>query len=123
MSILAYVAVASALGAPSHYLLDRLIQSRHEMTFPWGTWIINITGCFALGVLVSLTHNHAVDARLMAAAATGFLGSYTTFSTFTWETMRRVEDGAFFEALLNISVSAALGAAAAAGGLLLGTVW
>lgn len=59
----------------------------------------------------------------MTAAATGFLGSYTTFSTFTWETMRLVEDGAFVEALLNITVSAVLGVAAAAGGLLLGAVW
>ncbi len=123
MIILAYVALGSALGAPARYLLDRLIQSRHEMIFPWGTWTINITGCFALGALVGVAQGHAVDARLMAAAATGFLGSYTTFSTFTWETTRLVEDGAFFEALLNVTGSAALGAAAAAGGLLLGTLW
>ncbi len=123
MSTLAYVALGSALGAPARYLLDRLIQSQHEMVFPWGTWAINISGCFALGVLVSLAQGPAVDARLMAAAATGFLGSYTTFSTFTWETMRLVEDGAFFGALLNITVSAGLGASAAAGGLLLGGAW
>jgi len=123
VSTLAYVALGSAFGAPARYLLDRVIQSRREGVFPWGTWAINITGCFALGLLVSLAHGHTVDARLMAAAATGFLGSYTTFSTFTWETMRLVEDGAFVEALLNITVSAVLGVAAAAGGLLLGAVW
>ncbi len=123
MSTIAYVALGSALGAPARYLLDRLIQSRHERVFPWGTWAINISGCFALGLLVGLAQGHVVDARLMNAAATGFLGSYTTFSTFTWETMRLVEDGAFVEALLNITVSAVLGVAAAAGGLLLGAVW
>jgi len=123
VSTLAYVALGSALGAPARYLLDRIIQSRREGVFPWGTWAINISGCFALGLLVGLAQGHVVDARLMAAAATGFLGSYTTFSTFTWETMRLVEDGAFVEALLNITVSAVLGVAAAAGGLLLGAVW
>ena len=123
MSTLAYVALGSALGAPARYLLDRIIQSRREGVFPWGTWAINISGCFALGLLVGLAQGHVVDARLMAAAATGFLGSYTTFSTFTWETMRLVEGGAFVEALLNITVSAVLGVAAAAGGLLLGAVW
>ena len=123
MSTLAYVALGSALGAPARYLLDRIIQSRREGVFPWGTWAINISGCFALGLLVGLAQGHVVDARLMTAAATGFLGSYTTFSTFTWETMRLVEDGAFVEALLNITVSAVLGVAAAAGGLFLGAVW
>ncbi len=123
MSILAYIALGSALGAPARYLLDRVIQSQHEMVFPWGTWTINITGCFALGILVGVAQGHAVDPRLMAAVATGFLGSYTTFSTFTWETMRLVEDGAFFEGLLNITVSTVLGAGAAGGGLLLGAVW
>ena len=123
MSTLAYVALGSALGAPARYLLDRIIQSRREGVFPWGTWAINISGCFALGLLVGLVQGHVVDARLMTTAATGFLGSYTTFSTFTWETMRLVEDGAFVEALLNITVSAVLGVAAAAGGLLLGAVW
>ncbi len=56
----------------------------------------------------------------LAGATTGFLGSYTTFSTFTWETMRLVEDGALLEAACNVAVSATVGAVAAAVGLLVG---
>ncbi len=120
MTILVLVAIGSALGAPARYLLDRIIASRHERVLPWGTWVINITGCFALGVLTGVSQQYGVDARLVAAADTGFLGSYTTFSTFTWETMRLVEDGAFLAALTNVVVSAAVGVAAAGCGLLVG---
>ncbi|MEJ7742022.1 MAG: fluoride efflux transporter CrcB [Nocardioidaceae bacterium] len=122
MTTLVFIAIGSALGAPARYLLDRLIQSRRELVFPWGTWTINITGCFALGVLTGVADRHVVDAALLAATTTGFLGAYTTFSTFTWETMRLVEERALLEALLNVTVSATLGAAAAATGLLLGAV-
>ncbi len=118
--ILPWVVLGSALGAPARYLLDRFISSRHERVLPWGTWVINITGCFALGVLTGVSQKYGVDARLVAAADTGFLGSYTTFSTFTWETMRLVEDGAFLAAVINVVVSTGVGVAAAAVGLLLG---
>ncbi len=118
--ILPWVVLGSALGAPARYLLDRFISCRHERVLPWGTWVINITGCFALGVLTGVSQQYGVDARLVAAADTGFLASYTTFSTFTWETMRLVEDGAFLAAVINVVVSTGVGVAAAAVGLLLG---
>jgi len=120
VTILVLVAIGSALGAPARYLLDRIIAFRHERVLPWGTWVINITGCFALGVLTGVSQQYGVDARLVAAADTGFLASYTTFSTFTWETMRLVEDGAFLAAVINVVVSTGVGVAAATVGLLLG---
>jgi len=123
VSTLAFVALGSALGAPARYLLDGLIQSAHERVLPWGTWTINITGCFALGLLVGFADQGAVDARLMAAVAIGFLGAYTTFSTFTWETLRLVEDGSLLAAFLNVAVSTVVGLGAAAGGLALGALW
>jgi len=122
VSLIGYVVLGSALGAPARYLLDTLIQSRHERVLPWGTWVINVTGCFALGLLTGIAQDHVMDARVMATVATGFLGSYTTFSTFTWETMRLVEDGVFVAALANIALSVAVGMAAAAAGLLLAAV-
>lgn len=122
MSLIGYVVLGSALGAPARYLLDTLIQSRHERVLPWGTWVINVSGCFALGLLTGIAQDHVTDARVMATVATGFLGSYTTFSTFTWETMRMVEDGVFVAALANIALSVAVGMAAAAAGLLLAAV-
>jgi len=98
-----------------------LIQSQHERVFPWGTWVINITGSFAFGLLTGLGQSHGIDARLLASLGTGFLGSYTTFSTFTWESLRLVEDGSCAASVLNVAGSLAAGACAAAGGLLLGS--
>jgi CrcB protein len=120
MTTLLLVGLGSALGAPTRYLLDQLIQSRHERVFPWGTFTINITGSFLLGLLVALGAQAEIDRGLLLGLGTGFLGAYTTFSTFTWETMRLVEDGAFLVATLNIVGSIGAGAAAAAAGLLLG---
>jgi fluoride exporter len=122
MSTLLWVALGSALGAPTRYLLDQLIQSRHERTFPWGTFTINVSGSFLLGLLVAAAAHHDVEGWLLSAAATGFLGSYTTFSTFTWETMRLVEDGALLVAGANIAASLTTGAAAAALGLAVGSL-
>jgi fluoride exporter len=121
MSTLLWVALGSALGAPTRYVLDQLVQSRHDRVFPWGTFCVNVTGSFALGLLVALASRQGVETWLVAAAGTGFLGSYTTFSTFTWETLRLVEEGAVLAACLNVAVSIGAGAGAAAGGLLLGT--
>lgn len=114
------VVVGSAVGAPVRYLLDQLISARHERLFPWGTFVINVSGSFLLGLLVSAAAHGGVDRWLLAAAGTGFLGSYTTFSTYTWETMRLVEDGAVLVACLNLVGSVAAGVVAAAAGLAVG---
>lgn len=115
-----WVALGSAVGAPTRYLLDQFIQSRHERVFPWGTFTINVTGSFLLGLLVGAGVHHQVEDWLLAAAGIGFLGSYTTFSTFTWESLRLIEDRSLLVAILNLTASLAIGAAFAAGGLWLG---
>jgi fluoride exporter len=122
MSTLLLVALGSALGAAARYLLDGFVQSRHQRLLPWGTFTVNITGSFLLGLLVAVGVRQEIDPRLLTAAGTGFLGSYTTFSTFTWETMRLVEDRAFLAATLNIVASIGVGAAAAAAGLCVGSL-
>ncbi len=122
MTPLLWVALGSGLGAPARYLLDRAVQARHERIFPWGTLVINISGAFALGLLVSLSLHHDVAGWVLPAVGTGFLGGYTTFSTFTWETLRLVEDGAFAGAASNIVASTGVGLAAAGLGLFAGSL-
>jgi fluoride exporter len=117
-----WVALGSALGAPTRYLLDQFIQSRYERVFPWGTFTINVTGSFLLGLLVAAGAHHPIQGWLLAAAGTGFLGSYTTFSTFTWESLRLIEDGSRLVAILNLTASVATGATFAAAGLWLGAL-
>ena len=102
------VAVGAAVGAPLRYLIDRLVQTRHESLFPWGTLTVNVAGSALLGFLVALP----ADPALMAGVGTGFCGALTTYSTFGYETLRLGQDGARRYALANIaaSIGAGLGA-------------
>jgi fluoride exporter len=111
------VALASAIGAPARYLLDRFIARRGRGAFPWGTFAINVSGSFVLGLLVGLGAHHGLSKTTIAVLGTGFCGAYTTFSTFSVETIRLVEDGSVLEATMNATMSIAAGLLAAAAGL------
>jgi CrcB protein len=119
MSALAWVAflVASGIGAPARYLLDGWVQDRTSGAFPWGTFTVNISGCLALGVITGLGIHHGLDATTRTVLGTGGIGAYTTFSTFTFETVRLAEEGALDEAVRNAAASFLVGLAAASGGL------
>ncbi|MFI0481197.1 fluoride efflux transporter CrcB [Actinomadura sp. 9N215] len=103
------IALGAALGAPLRYLTDRAVQARHDSVFPWGTLTVNVAGSFVLGLLVAWPAHDGV----MDVAGTGFCGALSTYSTFGYETVRLVEEGARFYAVLNAvaSVLAGLGAA------------
>jgi fluoride exporter len=109
------IAVGAALGAPLRYLTDRLIQRRHDSVFPWGTLAVNVAGSLLLGVLVGLP----ADETVMALAGTGFCGTLTTYSSFSYETLRLAQDGAWRHAIANVAGSLAAGLGAFAAGLTL----
>jgi CrcB protein len=113
--------VAAGLGATARYLLDGWVQDRTGGAFPWGTFAVNVSGCLLLGVLVGLGLHHDLSGTVRAVAGTGGLGAYTTFSTFTFETVRLVEDGAVDAAVRNAAASLVVGLAAASAGLALTT--
>ena len=111
------VAVAGAAGALARWGLSSAIGQRFP-GFPWGTPIINVSGSFLLGLLfVVLTERTASSPTLRLTLTTGLMGAYTTFSTFSYETVRLVEEGAFLEAALNVVTSLGVGLPAAAAGL------
>lgn len=114
------VMLGAAVGAPSRWLLDQAIQSRHDRVFPLGTLTINVTGSLLLGVLLAAASSGRAGAELIALAGTGFCGGFTTFSTFGYETVRLVEEGSSLEASVNVLVSLALGLAASVAGWYLG---
>ena len=114
------VAAGGLVGAPSRYLLDRAVTSRIESGLPWGTFIINFTGSLLLGFLTGLTLAGRIPISVKDLAGTGFCGAYTTFSTFTFETLRLLEEGRFLEAAGNVLVSVVVGLGAAGAGLALG---
>lgn len=121
MSPLAWVAfvAAGAIGAPVRYLVDGAIGDRTSGAFPWGTFVVNITGSLLLGFLTGLALYHGFPDTPRVVLGTGFCGAYTTFSTHTFETVRLLEDGAHGPALRNALGTLVAGAVAAAAGLAL----
>jgi fluoride exporter len=114
---LALVAFAAALGAAARFVLDQAVSRRLGDAFPWGTFAVNVTGSFSLGVLVGLVALRAVDPAYLVVLGVGFLGAYTTFSTWMVETVRLIEAGSVGRALWNVLGSWAAGTAATVLGL------
>ncbi|MEU6537421.1 fluoride efflux transporter CrcB [Streptomyces sp. NPDC047000] len=107
------VVAGAVIGAPLRYLTDRTVQSRHDSVFPWGTFAVNVTGCLVLGLLTGAVSAGAAGPHLQLFLGTGLCGALTTYSTFSYETLRLTESGAGFYAAANVagSVFAGLGAA------------
>jgi CrcB protein len=106
----AAVVLIGGCGAVARFLLDSAIAGRLGRDFPYGTLVVNLSGAFVLGLLTGLALSH--DAALVAGTAA--VGSYTTFSTWMYETQRLDEERQHRSAALNVVVSIALGVAAAA---------
>ncbi|ELS50731.1 fluoride efflux transporter CrcB [Streptomyces viridochromogenes] len=107
------VIAGAMVGAPLRYLTDRAVQSRHDSVFPWGTFAVNVTGCLVLGLLTGAAAAGAAGSHLQLLLGTGLCGALTTYSTFSYETLRLTETGAGLYAAANIvgGVTAGLGAA------------
>ncbi|MCA1686617.1 MAG: CrcB family protein [Planctomycetia bacterium] len=118
-SILAGLIVAGAVGAPARSLLDGLVQDRNDGVFPWGTFIVNISGSLLLGLIAGVALYHAFPATPAIWLGSGFCGAYATFSTFTSKPLRLLEEGALAGALRHAVASLLTGTAAAAAGLAL----
>ncbi|GGS26821.1 putative fluoride ion transporter CrcB 2 [Streptomyces aureoverticillatus] len=107
------VVVAGAMiGAPLRYLTDRAVQARHDSVFPWGTFLVNVLGCLVLGLVTGAVTAGAASSHTQLFLGTGLCGALTTYSTFSYETLRLTEEGARFYAAANVvaSVAAGLGA-------------
>lgn len=104
------VVAGAMLGAPLRYLVDRAVQARHDSLFPWGTFAVNVLGCIALGGLIGA--GNAVPGTMMALAGTGLCGALTTYSTFSYETVRLLENRAYGLAVANVGTSLVAGMSA-----------
>jgi len=111
--------VAGAVGAPCRYLLDGLIQDHTAGAVPWGTFVINMSGSLLLGLITGAALYHAFPSTPKIILGTGFCGAYTTFSTWSFESVRLLEEGALREALVNAALSLVVGVGAAGLGLAL----
>jgi len=92
MPVALAVGVGGALGALARYGLDLFIERRSDSVFPWSTFVINVSGCLAIGVVVAaLVDRHHVPAWIRVGLVVGVLGGYTTFSTFSQESLDLLE--------------------------------
>nr|WP_272910301.1 CrcB family protein [Streptomyces mexicanus] len=107
------VVAGAMVGAPVRYLTDRAVQKRHDTVFPWGTFTVNVVGCLILSLLSGAVAAGTASSHVPLLLGTGLCGALTTYSTFSYETLRLGEDGARFFAAADVgaSVVAGLGAA------------
>ncbi|KAA0909357.1 fluoride efflux transporter CrcB, partial [Streptomyces apricus] len=95
------VVVGAMIGAPLRHLTDRAVRSRYDSGFPWGTLTVNVTGCLVLGALTGAAAAGAASSHFQLLLGTGLCGALTTYSTFSYETLRLAESGARLQAGLN----------------------
>ncbi|MFD5304942.1 fluoride efflux transporter CrcB [Streptomyces rochei] len=107
------VMAGAMVGAPLRYLTDRAVQARHGTVFPWGTFTVNVVGCLVLGTLAGAATHGAASASVQLLVGTGLCGALTTYSTFSYETLRLAENGARLLAAANVLAGVAAGPGAA----------
>lgn len=118
------VMVGAMVGAPLRHLTDLAIRSRYGPVLPWGTLAVNVTGSLVLGLLTGAASAGAAGSHLQLLLGTGLCGALTTYSTFSYETLRLAESGAGRYAVANVAVSVAAGLGAAFAGVgLAQAVW
>jgi CrcB protein len=118
------VIAGAAIGAPLRYLTDRAVQARHDTVFPWGTFTVNIVGSLILGVVAGAATTTGVPHQVQLLVGTGFCGALTTYSTFSYETLRLIEQDAKFFAAANVTASIIAGLGGAFLGAAIGqAIW
>ena len=114
------VGLAGAIGALTRYTLGRFIAERAGSQFPFGTFLINVTGAFVIGLLFAFAGRKLISPTVQIMLATGFLGGYTTFSTMSWEGVQLARGGSTRLSMLYLAGNVTFGLLAAALGLALG---
>jgi CrcB protein len=118
----AFIALGGALGALARYGLSGWVYGRLGETFPWGTVVVNVVGCLALGGVARWLQVTAVAPEVRPFLTIGLLGAFTTFSTFSYETVALLQDGQWLRAGLYVGGSVGVGLAAMVAGMALVTV-
>jgi CrcB protein len=112
MMLLFWVILGGGIGSGARYLIGVWALQRFGLSFPYGTAIVNLIGCFMLGVVAQLAASLAWTPEARAAVVAGLLGGFTTYSSFNHETLMLIANGAAASALANIAVTLAGGLAA-----------
>lgn len=104
-----YIAAGGAAGAVARYLLSIWVQQRATGLFPWGTLVVNVLGCLLMGLLTKLLFDASIlRPEYRTAILVGVLGAFTTFSTFSYETFKLLENGQYKPAIAYVLLTNAL---------------
>jgi CrcB protein len=117
MKLVLAIGLGSFIGGASRYLLTLFIQNKVLSTFPYGTLAVNIIGCFLIGVIYGLSDRGNINAEWRLFLATGIMGGFTTFSSFSNETVSMVRDAQYWQAFTYVGLSVVVGFAATFGGI------
>lgn len=116
---LLFIGIGSFIGGICRYLFQQLIQNNYPSSVPFGTLIVNITGCFAIGLVYELAaRGNLLSPEMRLFLATGICGGYTTFSSFAYENVSMVLDGEFYYSMLYLVLSVVVGFGAVHAGIL-----
>ena len=119
MKIIALIGIGSFIGGIFRYLLSQSVQSKFLSAYPFGTLTVNIIGCLAIGIVFGLSEKFNFSPEWRLFLATGICGGFTTFSTFSFETMAMLRDGQYLYSFLYIGSSVFFGLIAVYLGILL----
>lgn len=120
-----WIFIGGGLGCVARYWISGWVANRVGEVFPWGTMFVNVSGCFLIGVLATVT---SPDGRFWLGPSArsfmlmGVLGGYTTFSSFSWQTLELMRDNQWFWAVGNVVLSVLLCLAAVAAGYFVGSL-
>ncbi|HEV2222391.1 MAG TPA: fluoride efflux transporter CrcB, partial [Candidatus Acidoferrales bacterium] len=115
------LAVFGVAGTLARYGLEGAVQHRSGSSFPYGTLSVNLVGCFLLGLVGKFALNHvAISPDWRIGLTVGLFGAFTTFSTFSWETVRMLEDGEWVKGSAYVAASVLLGLIVMLAGIRLG---
>ena len=103
------VMIGAAVGGLGRFLLASAIGTRFPQRIWYGTALVNITGCFLIGVVMTILTQRQANPNWRLLLVVGLLGGYTTFSSFTWETYTLVKDGDFAKGFANVAISVVAG--------------
>jgi CrcB protein len=117
MKALWLIGLGGGLGSVLRYLVSRVVQTRMGLVFPYGTLVVNVLGCFVIGIVLGFAARSRVGSEWHVFLATGLCGGFTTFSTFSLETVTLLRDGHTQQALYYVAVSLIAGLLATVAGL------
>lgn len=116
------ISIGAVLGANTRYLLGGWIGGQVSSSFPWGTFVINVTGSLVIGLVLGLAADRVMPWWWRPGVAIGFLGAYTTFSTFSYETLNLLQEGSYVAAAANMVGSVAIALIAVFAGVMIARV-